>query len=1273
MTMKWVAKSNGRLCEFALGLALLSSFIAHTVVAATSEHVLFEDVVQEGDAWHWRQGGEVIPLNAKSESDHIELVTHDGTHQFRRYNNHLRTHLYANVWHLQPRNGGWSDRFMLEISLGEVLVFEGKPESCHLPTFRTQQDNVLAYLGSAHSDPVLMLRSTRSRQESISDDDGMFVDAMLFIARKEHEHMVLVPGRYVDEEHDEDQQGEWEDESDEEIGLTCGPFWLSLHRINEGDLRKQAVFFELAELPGIRWAADIQEFYKNERGVDALGLLEWAAGAISPSHPSLTRTAMHWMAKDYPRPSQRKRRFGYWLEDAFNSHLEFSKKILGDARSPENLELRMKFIWWLQGQDRYLQAETLLRYLVADQKEILGPSHVDTLRLMETHAFTLNIMDRKADAEQIYKEILAIREREFGETATDTVHARENLEHLWSSMGRDTGEEIAEDAVDRMVMEGRYDDALATYRDMLAPHAEAEREAVELRISMISVLLKKQDTPAAQSMYEDLMKILSRSGYFCNEQNTFSLHSMFWELEYAGHYEMALAGFREVLGVLQSCAVVDNDVVLDVRRKIASILRSQERYAEAEIELNEILIKEKDIWGDFSIETLETREALIWTWMYQDKLDALEGGYSDTLTIYKNEYGTDHGRTRSVQSVLATVWCRLGRYEEALALESELLVVHEQRQGIFSQEARSGRDSLLNCAIRRAREIGWGADDFSGAVSTIIDSAFSNVQQQGWLLGNAARQRVLNRLPFDRNAVWTYAADRSNGESARLAMRESLLLKDILSDISGEIRRLASVSPDSGTRDLLDRYRANASEISSLSTSNDPDTTGRLRALNIQREGLEQQLGQALANQGRSRQQVTVEGLQQAIGSEVLIEYREYSDLLKGTPRLAAVVLGRDHLAHYALGDWEPIANLIQAYRKAIESRDQPLVDALADELYDKLWNPLAHNIPAGTTIYISPDDSLHLLPFSALRNPETGRYLIQNHPIQMLGASRDLLRQPLGNPPKQPVVAYAPHYSLGGAGTNDQASSSGSRTYDLARSGLHFDHLPGALTEGQAISALLADLEPQALSGAAATEAAIRSVSGPRFLHIATHGFYLGEDAPPVEQGSRFGQVEQLLFETDTRPDLHMTQAQVENPLLRSGLALAGANDGARGESDADDGVLTALEAQGLNLAGTELVVLSACDTGVGEVRTGQGVASLQRAFLEAGASSVVYSLWKVDDDATRRLMTSLYEGVLTESTLPLDRLRQVQLEMLASEIHAAPWYWAAFTGASMARQVAR
>jgi CHAT domain-containing protein len=211
----------------------------------------------------------------------------------------------------------------------------------------------------------------------------------------------------------------------------------------------------------------------------------------------------------------------------------------------------------------------------------------------------------------------------------------------------------------------------------------------------------------------------------------------------------------------------------------------------------------------------------------------------------------------------------------------------------------------------------------------------------------------------------------------------------------------------------------------------------------------------------------------------------------------------------------------------------------------------------------------------------------------------------------------------------------------------IFFGPLPGVSEEVSALKTLL----PQAsfLTKEQATETALKRVHAPSILHIATHGFFLENESTTGNQTSA---------RHPHKPRPRKRVARLDNPLLRSGLALAGAN---RGRSGEDDGVLTALEAAALDLWGTKLVVLSACDTGVGQVKNGEGVYGLRRALFLAGTETQLMSLWTVSDRSTRELMTGYYQA-LVQNLGRGAALRRVQLQMLRNKPRSHPYYWASF-----------
>jgi CHAT domain-containing protein len=199
-------------------------------------------------------------------------------------------------------------------------------------------------------------------------------------------------------------------------------------------------------------------------------------------------------------------------------------------------------------------------------------------------------------------------------------------------------------------------------------------------------------------------------------------------------------------------------------------------------------------------------------------------------------------------------------------------------------------------------------------------------------------------------------------------------------------------------------------------------------------------------------------------------------------------------------------------------------------------------------------------------------------------------------------------------------------------------------------------------LTGKEATEEAFKRLApGRKVVHLATHGFFLGGScAAPRETSRGMGG---LVAEEAALP---RRDERAENPLLQSGLVFAGVNDRARAGADEDDGVLTVEEITATDLSGVEWVVLSGCDTGLGDIVPDEGVQGLCRAFQVAGARAVIVSLWPVDDEATREWMTALYEHRFDRALSTPEAVRAASRNVLedrrARGLSASPVYWGAF-----------
>ncbi len=368
---------------------------------------------------------------------------------------------------------------------------------------------------------------------------------------------------------------------------------------------------------------------------------------------------------------------------------------------------------------------------------------------------------------------------------------------------------------------------------------------------------------------------------------------------------------------------------------------------------------------------------------------------------------------------------------------------------------------------------------------------------------------------------------------------------------------------------------------------------------------------------------------------------------LKPRRYAAYVVGGKGDPTLIDLGEAAAIDTAIEKFRKAVADPANKKVVDLGHDLYALTMAKIAPALGGSTSVILAPDGALNVVPFSALVDDQQ-QFLIKAYTFTYLTSGRDLLRLNIKTKAQGGGVIFAdPSFDATGPAPtpkpSDAPTTRGRRSSDLAS--LMWPALPGTGQEADEVTKRMTGLK--LYRGVDATEAAVKGVHGPRILHLATHGFFLPDEppAPPKD---------------DTRSAVPLPAAVsgYENPLLRSGLAFAGANKLTSGN---DDGILTAMEASGLDLLGTKLVVLSACETGVGKVTNGDGVYGLRRALVIAGAESLVMSLWQVDDVATKDLMAGYYTR-LKAGKGRSTALRDVQLELAARKDYAHPFYWASF-----------
>jgi len=374
-----------------------------------------------------------------------------------------------------------------------------------------------------------------------------------------------------------------------------------------------------------------------------------------------------------------------------------------------------------------------------------------------------------------------------------------------------------------------------------------------------------------------------------------------------------------------------------------------------------------------------------------------------------------------------------------------------------------------------------------------------------------------------------------------------------------------------------------------------------------------------------------------------------------GEARLTALVLTPErNVQSVDLGPAAPInlaiwQALAETQRAGLDS------DTAWSRVGDLVLRPLVPQLASRRTWFFSPDGELHRVPFAALARKENGALVRYGdaHNIRLLTSARELLQpRQAGDGASQAALVLAdPYFEAAPPHAETTAATASVRTDWVAPlpeawRRLRWSRLPGSRGEGVTLRGLL---NAQLLTDASATSAALEAARSPSILHVATHGAFLAA----ARSQATSDQERQQALEGKSR--------LWDDPMQRAVLVLAGANRSNRSEQDA--GYFTATKTSLLQLEGTSLVTLSACDSGKGTIELGDGVYGLRRALAVAGAQSSLLSLWKVDDQATRALMESFYLH-LRSGKSPEQALRETQ-QLMREHPRLEwrhPYVWAAF-----------
>ena len=716
-------------------------------------------------------------------------------------------------------------------------------------------------------------------------------------------------------------------------------------------------------------------------------------------------------------------------------------------------------------------------------------------------------------------------------------------------------------------------------------------------------------------------------------------------------YEQALAIYKAALGERHPHTATSLN-------NLALLLEAQGDYAAAKPLHKQALAIRKAVLGERHPSTATSLNNLALLLQAQGDYAAAKPLHEQALAIHKAVYGERHPHTAVSLNNLALLLQSQGDYAAAHPLLEQALDICRHNLDLAA-DAQTERQQLVMADMLR-----YSLDAFLSAAPRVgIADGVSYCQVLAWKGAILERQRRLR----DLRRLLRRPPARGRPRRRRLA-----------------VRRRPARHPGPGPAR--------------------PQPAGRLAPRSRHADRRKDQLEEELTRQSaafraaRAEAQRTPEQLQAALPRDAalidVLEYThsspppEHKGKMKFESRLIAYVVRPDRpIARVELGPLAPIRAAIDAWRPILR-REQPAPQdepgGPAARLRRLVWSPLEEHLAGVATVLVSPDGALGLVPLEALPGKAAGSYLIEDYTIALVPVPRMFgVDGVVAAEGPKPATAQAEAPSLLLVGDVDYGGDPGVASTQVAsrsaavgtRAGFEpkFERREGMRVEVSAIRDSFEEQFPETratlLRGGKATEEALRQMAGKyRYLHLATHGYF----APP-ELRSAPGPSDPA-----ARPGTDLFGARGVagfHPGLLSGLALAGANVRPT-PSGRDDGILTALEVAELDLAKVELAVLSACETGLGEVAGGEGLLGLQRAFQVAGACSVVASLWKVPDIQTQNLMARFYENLWRKGLPPRAALRAAQLEMLREGYQRGlvpideprktervpPFYWAAF-----------
>lgn len=612
-----------------------------------------------------------------------------------------------------------------------------------------------------------------------------------------------------------------------------------------------------------------------------------------------------------------------------------------------------------------------------------------------------------------------------------------------------------------------------------------------------------------------------------------------------------------------------------------------------------------------------------------------ESDYQKALEILANSVGRSHPEYLSVLSNLGLCYDAQGKDEQALKYMLDSKQLYEQFYADDNPGYVLAVNNLANTYTRLERY-----EEAAPLFTYLADIVLKEIRESfSYLSENEKKQFVTEKRKFQDNLkryiVSRFTTDRVDPQMLATWYELELTMKGILLNSTKRVREQIFKSGDEDLIALFSEWSLARSEVAkrqSLKSDLNANQKQALDSLTQKIASLEKDIARASGDFENSfaADKSDFSSVSSALGADECSIEVIRTEINGDNIYTALLALpGAEYPELILLGKGEVLDEKSFAfYKNTIKFK----IDNAKP--FDTYWKPIHDRIKdlGIKKIYYAPDGVYHKISLATLFNGETRSYLIEDYELVQLTSTKDITQvkqQSSGiDASKKILLMGRPTYTFSGENRGSVAGTRGLASFE------NIADLPGTEVEVTEINATLGEkqLQPTLLLGEESTEANFKANLDHEIIHIATHGFFI-----------------------DKRPGV----GEYLDPMLYSGLLLAGASEESTMSNTGEDGVLTAYEIMNMEFNNLDMIVLSACETGTGQVASGEGVYGLQRAFFVAGANTLIMSLWKVDDNATKELMIAFYRNYLKTGD---KRASFLDAQKKVKKKYKSPVYWGAF-----------